>query len=53
METSRPVQPAATIEAGLEALAQGAREEARSAFEDALRADCGYPSRARRVDSGG
>jgi hypothetical protein len=31
--------PAATIEAGMEALGRGAWKEARSAFEDAARAD--------------
>jgi DNA-binding CsgD family transcriptional regulator len=39
LDTHDPPQSAATIEAGLEALAQGAWEEARSAFEGALRAD--------------
>ena len=36
MDTHHPPQPAAAIETGLEALAQGAWEEARSAFERAL-----------------
>ncbi len=41
METDRPSQhqPTATIEAGYEALARGAWEEARSAFEDATRVE--------------
>ena len=39
METDRPIQPAATIEAGLEALAQGDWEEARSAFSDVVQVD--------------
>lgn len=39
MGTHDPPQSAATIEAGQEALARGAWEEARSAFEDALRAE--------------
>ena len=39
MDTQDPTQPTATIEAGLEALGQGAWEEARSAFEGALQAD--------------
>lgn len=39
MDTHRPPQSAATIEAGLEALAQGAWEEACSAFEGSLQAD--------------
>ena len=36
METDRPIQPAATIEAGLGALAQGDWEEARSAFSEVV-----------------
>jgi hypothetical protein len=39
METDRPIQPAATVEAGLEALAQGDWEGARSAFSDVVQVD--------------
>ncbi len=39
MDTHDSPQSAAAIEAGLEALGRGAWKEARSAFEDALRAD--------------
>ena len=39
MDTHDTPQPVATVQAGLDALAQGNWEEARSAFEHSLRAD--------------
>jgi DNA-binding NarL/FixJ family response regulator len=59
VEKDPPSQPAATIEAGQEALARGAWEEARSAFEHALQAgnraaesDSSYPEGNAEILSG-
>ena len=48
MDTNHPLQPSVLLETGQKALARGAWEEARSAFEDVLRWD---DSAAERVSS--